>query len=139
MPLLARPIDHLCRLAEHRRSAGADGLMARSPDIAERQGQKADAGHHSAPDHRPGELEFRRIGVDQHQRPEQEGHKPSRSKHHGRVERLRDQEGEPKQHQRKPGVVHRQHVQGIQAKDKADGADHARRDCPGLLNSKMRP
>ena len=34
----------------------------------------------------------------------------------------------PKHHEGQAGIVHRQHVEGIEAEDEADRADHARRD-----------
>jgi len=132
MPLVTCPVEHLRGLSEHGGGAGTDGLIARPPDIAECQGQEADADHQGSTDNRPGELEFGCIGVDQHHRSEQEGDKATQSKHQGRVEGLRDQEREAQQHERQPGVVHRQHVEGIQTEDKADGANYARHDCPGV-------
>ena len=117
--------------------AGADRLTPHAPDVAERQREQAEADRWTLPmmvheNWNSGASVSMSIVA-----PRTEGQKTSHSEHHGRRERLRDQEAEAEHHECEAGVVHRQHVQGVEAEDQADRADHPRRDSPGVLNSKI--
>ena len=67
------------------------------------------------PNYRPRQLELRLIGIDQDRRPEKKGHETAESEYYSRRERLGDQEGDAKKHEREAGVVNWQRVQRVKA------------------------
>ena len=72
-----------------------------------------------------------RFDLEQHGRAQQKGGDAAEPEHHGRVEGLDDEESDAEQHQGEAGIVDRQQIQGIEAEQQADRADHAGRDGAG--------
>ncbi|CCV08182.1 hypothetical protein MESS2_730078 [Mesorhizobium metallidurans STM 2683] len=126
--LAALPVEDLRRQPLHGLCANTRNILAGRPQIAAGQQRQAERQDGGGADNGPRHLEAGPLDPEQHGSAQQKRSHASQPKDHGRVKGFDDQEDDAKQHQGKAGIADRQEIECIEPEQKANRADHARRD-----------
>src|SRR5512139_3232018 len=123
---LAAGTDQFLRTGHHRPPARA---QRQTGDEEAEQGAR----HRHREDQRPRDAVTGEVGIDQHHRADDEGGDAAQAQRAKAGQKgFRDHQGDPEDDQRQSGIADRHELQGEQAEQQTDAADHAGQHHAGI-------